>query len=318
MKAILINNLLTQSGAIFVLVIIGYIIRKKELIRERETSGLTNIVIFISMPATIISSMSIELSESRLFFTSMTVLISVLMYLLKYLIGIGFIKLFRIPENEWAVHKLMILVSNCGFMGIPIAGAIFGEEGVFYTAIVNVCFNIVTWTLGIRIISSSKNQGYKINFKKLLTNPGILGVAIGFIVFLTQIDIPEFLDIPLKVVAGTTTPLAMFSIGSFLTETNIKSVIEDKKLFVSSFLRLIVSPLIMIVLVTLFKLPYLVGGTLVLLEAMPVATTTAIFAKQFNSEYELASKGIFLSTILSLVTVPLIMIIFSSISNLNM
>ncbi len=303
----LIENLINQSISIFILIIIGYVIRKRELICERDTVGITNIVVMISLPATIIMSMTIEFSRERLYYATMTALVSFAAYFFKYIIWKLFSKTLKLDSKESSVHGLMILLSNCGFMGIPIAGAIYGKEGLFYTAIVNLCFSIVSWTLGIKLISKGVNREYSTNIKGIAKNPGIMSVVIGLIIFLVQIKLPEFIENPLVTIAATTTPLAMFSIGAFLTQADIKSVFKDKDLIISSFLRLIISPLIVIVLVKAFKIPVEVAGVIVLLEAMPAATTSAIFARKFDSDYELASKGIFLSTILSLGTIPIIM-----------
>lgn len=303
----LINNLINQSVAIFILIAVGYFIRKKELICERDTVGITNIVVMISLPSTIIMSMTIEFTRERLYYATMTAIVSFAAYFLKYIIWKLFSRIFNLDKRESSVHGLMILLSNCGFMGIPIAGAIYGKEGLFYTAIVNLCFSIVTWTLGIKLVSEGVDREYRINLMGLTKNPGIMSVVIGLIIFLIQIKLPQFIETPLAAIAATTTPLAMFSIGAFLTQADIKSVFKDKILFVSSSLRLIISPLFMIVLVGLLKLPLNVAGVIVLLEAMPAATTSAIFARKFDSDYELASKGIFLSTLLSLISIPLVM-----------
>lgn len=305
------QNLLTQCLSLFILIGIGYLIRKKGILGDREVSGLTNIVIIISMPAAIINSMNIDFSNDKLYYTIIIIIFSIISYIAKYIIGILFNKFLKNEKEKSSIYSLMILFSNCGFMGIPVVEAIYGKEGLFYAAIVNVCFSIVTWTLGIKIVSEGANKGHKANIRELVRNPGIVSVIIGFLVFLFHIKFPEFIKKPLEIMSSTMTPLAMFSIGAFLTETNIKSVFKDYKIIFNSSIRLIVFPVISILIIKLFHISEDIKGILILLEAMPVASTVAIFAKQFNSDYELASKGIFLSTLLSLITIPIIMSIFS-------
>ncbi|MDO5708294.1 MAG: AEC family transporter [Andreesenia angusta] len=307
------QNLLTQCLSLFILIGIGYLIRKKNIIGDREVAGLTNIVVLISMPASIISSMNIEFSRSKLFYAGIVLIISLIGYLLKYLISILFNRLFEKNNTKRSIFSMMILFSNCGFMGIPVAGALFGQEGLFYTAIVNICFNIVTWTLGIKLISEGANRGHKVSIRELIRNPGIISVLIGFSIFLIQIEFPKFIEIPLDILASTTTPLAMFSIGAFLTSTDIRSVFRDYKLIVNIIIRLIIFPIISIFILKPLGLNQNIVGVLILLEAMPVATTVAIFARQFDSDYELASKGVFLSTLVSLITIPIVLTIFNTI-----
>ncbi len=306
------QNLFTQCLALFILIGVGYLIRKKEILGDREVAGLTNIVVLISMPASIINSMTIEFSKSKLYYAGVIFVISIIGYLLKYAIARLLNKVIGSSRIENSIFTLMILFSNCGFMGLPVVDAIFGKEGMFYAAIVNVCFNIVTWTLGIKVVCEGANKGHKMSLRELIRNPGIISVIIGLAVFIMQIDFPEFIDIPLEILAATMTPLAMFSIGAFLTETDIKSVFRDIKLILNTAVRLIIFPVITMFLLKPLNLDGDIAGVIVMLEAMPVAATVAIFAKQFNSDYELASKGIFLSTLLSLITIPAVMAVFSS------
>lgn len=304
------NNLLTQSVSIFLLIAAGYTVRKRGILSDREVKGLTNLIVTISMPSSIIMSMAIEFSKDKLIFAAVAFGFNVIGYFLKGALANAFVKLFKIEDFQVPVYKLMIMFSNCGFMGIPVAGALFGSEGLFYAAIVNVCFNIFLWTLGIKISSEGQNPDSRISAKVLLKNPGIMSVGIGLALFMLPFDLPKFVETPMSLLAATTTPLAMISVGAFMVDTDIKSVFRDKNLIASTIVRLVVFPMIYMSLIKVSNLPETVGAVLLILESMPAAVTVAIFARQFDSDYELASKGIFLTTLFSLFTIPAILYAF--------
>ncbi|WIV12144.1 AEC family transporter [Proteiniborus sp. MB09-C3] len=150
-------------------------------------------------------------------------------------------------------------------------------------------------------IEDKTNSGLK-NF----INPGIISVFIGLLVFISPVKLPNIIYSPLKLLGDTTTPLAMLVAGAMLADIKISEVLSNKKLYILAVIRLLIAPISMILIFSVFKVPDIVKGVLVTLTGMPSAVNTAIFATKYNSDSKLASQGVFITTLLNMLTAPLI------------
>ncbi|MFA9399151.1 MAG: AEC family transporter, partial [Clostridiaceae bacterium] len=202
--------------------------------------------------------------------------------------------------------RFTAVFSNCGFMGYPIVSSIYGDIGVFYAAIFNITFNILIWTYGLALFTGENE--YK-NIKKVIYNPGIIAVILGLIMFMFSIKIPSNLFNALDLVGSTTIPLSMLIIGSSLSKMKFKDMVNGKDVYYSSFVRLILLPLIVLFVMKLLNLSDLVIGIAVIITAMPAAANTTVFAEKFGKNASFASKCVLISTVLSAITIPLILLI---------
>lgn len=305
------DRVIDQSIILFLLIIIGFIARKKNIIKDETIEHFSEFVLRITLPLFIIVSMDNDFSRDKIVFSGLILLISFFTYLFKIFLSKIFIKYINPLDIQKGVYKFLIVFSNAGFMGYPISYAIYGDDGVFYTAMLNMAYNIMVWTYGVSLLNSDEenNEGVK----KLLTNPGILGVAIGLLLFLTPLTLPGLIKEPLKMIGDMTTPLAMIVVGGILGGTKIGNAFKNKKLIIASLLRLIFIPLTILIILLPFKLPKIVLGITVIVDAMPCAANAAIFARKYNSDYSLASQGVFISTLMNIITTPLILYIFINI-----
>lgn len=306
-----IQNVLTQTVALFILILVGYVVKRREVLRDSDIRGITDFIVKVTMPFLIISSMAMEFSMDKLYFSIIMFTISSLSYVFKNTLAKLFTRAFKISGSESSVYEMMIIFANVGFMGFPVVNALYGEEGVFYAAIINISFNIFIWTLGINILSRNDDDFQKVKLRSLFKNPGIISVGIGFVLFILPIRVPEFLMIPMNMVGEATTPLAMMIIGTLLVNTDIRRVIGNKKLLLSSAIRIVLLPLIFMGFMLPLGLPPEIVGIMLVLESMPAASSIAIFARRFEADYELASQGVFLSTLLNVLTIPIILYLFS-------
>lgn len=306
-----IQNVLTQTVALFILILIGYTVKKLGVVRDSDVKGISELIVKVTLPTMIVVSMSMEFSRDKLIFSAIMFGISSMSYVFKNIIAKWFTKFFKVKGPESAIYEMMILFSNSGFMGFPVVKALYGEEGVFYAAIINVSFNIFIWTLGVNIISRDNGNRVKTSAKTLLKNPGIVSVFIGVALFLAPIEIPEVIKSPLTMIGESTTPLAMMTIGMLLVNTSVKSLFKNKKLALASIVRILVFPIIFMTVLFLLDVPPMVTGILLILESMPAASSIAIFARRYDADYELASQGVFLSTLLNVITIPFILYLFS-------
>lgn len=288
---------------IFLLLLVGYGLAKKGYFDKSTRIQVTNIILTVVLPCTIIKSFQIKLTFDLLISTAMVLLIS---------IGIqgiyAVVNLFlwnRLEINKKICCKYGTMVPNGSYMGMPIVDSIYGSMGLLYASIFLIPQRILMWSAGISLFAG---KGEKNIAKKVLTHPCIVSIYIGVILMLLQsIDIipPKPINKTIAAIAQCNTALSMFVIGGILSEVNLKEIF-DKTGMIFALFRLVVLPMIVLVLVR-FILPVdtLPGNVCVVLTGMPAASATAMLAQKYNVDPGFASKIIFVSTVFSLITLPL-------------
>lgn len=298
-----ISSVFTQVLILFILILVGYFARKKELLDDNSTSKLSTLIMSIFLPSMIINSMQIKYESNMISKIIMLIIISLFMYTISFIIAY-LLRFFFKPNNDLGVYQFVIIFSNVGFMGYPIVQAVFGNEAVFYTAIFNLPFNLLIMTLGIFVLCrSNENYTFSINF---LINPVLISVLIGLILFIFNIRLPKFINKPIELLGDITTPLSMLVIGSMLYSSSAIECFYNKKLYIVSFIRLIIIPLLIYILLKGIVKDSILLGIPVIISAMPAASNTAILANEYNTNEKLASQAVFISTLFSIVTIPLI------------
>lgn len=298
------NTIVTQVIVLFLIMVVGYISRKRGFINTEVNKSLSELLLNVTLPFMIIASFNFKFSKDMLNLGIKLFLISTVIHTVLLLLGSIIYKRFN--EDEYKVLWFITVFSNCGFMGYPVVESIYGKIGLFYAALFNIPFNILMWTAGVFIFSG---RGDKQNLRKAILNPGILSVFIGLIIFLFSVELPTPIIKTLEMVGSMTTPLSMIIIGSTLADAKIKSIFEGFSVYFGSFIRLIAIPLTVYFILNLFGLKDFYLNIPVIITAMPAAANTVIMAEKYGGNPEYASKVVFLTTILSVVTIPAILIL---------
>lgn len=296
------DSIITQVSVLFILLLIGFILKKINIMTDELGKGLATLIIYVTLPSLIITSMNYKYSEEMFGNTIKIFIIGFLIYSVAIIIALIFTKAFKINNPQSGVYKMLIIFANVGFMGYPVVEVVFGKVGVFYAAFFNLWFNILLWTLGVLFVSSDNK---KINLKSIV-NPGSVAIILGFTLFIFSIKLPDVLYIPLRKLGDSTTPMSMLVVGSMLGDAKFKEVFMNYKLFVVGFLRLIFIPTLLMIVMSKLNLPSIVKGVPIIIMCMPSAANAAIFSRKFDSDYRLASQGVFLTTLFSIFTIPLI------------
>lgn len=302
-------RVLDQSIILFLLIMIGFIARKRKIVTDDRIKVFTDFVMRVTLPLFIIVSMDNEFSKDKIVFSAIIIFISVFTYLFKVFLAKLFVRYTKPLDIQKGVYSFLIIFSNAGFMGYPISYAVYGDDGIFYAAMLNISYNWLVWTLGVKLLSKDK-MTRKGSLKKLVLNPGIFSVMIGLILFLTPLTLPKLLSEPMSMVGEMTTPMAMIVVGGILGGTKIGNAFKNRRLIAASITRLLITPLFILFVLIPLNLPKIVIGITVIVDAMPCAANTAIFARKYDADYSLASQGVFLSTLMNIVTTPLILYIF--------
>lgn len=298
-------KIFNQILMLFLLMVAGYAARKIEVFDDKVTKGLSSILLKLTLPALIISSMQNPFSTELLKQSGQILLLSVITYGISIGIAVLVPKLMKSSDEEKSVYQFILLFSNVGFMGYPVVESVFGKEALFYTAIYNLPFNLLVFTLGIYLFTSKGGKDHKVNWK-IFVNPGVVAVFIGFFLFIFSIRLPYAIEGAVELLGSTTTPLSMIIVGGLLAKIEVKKVLGNWRVYVTSLVRLIVLPILIWLIFKGFITDPLLLGVPVIIAAMPAAANTAILAEEYGGNAELASQGVFISTLLSVISIPLI------------
>ncbi|SHH78542.1 hypothetical protein SAMN02745135_02118 [Caloranaerobacter azorensis DSM 13643] len=301
---------LNQVLVLFILLMLGFILKKINIITDELGKGLSTLIIYVTLPALIITSMNYKFSRDILSNSIRLIIIGIIVYIFMIVVGIIFVKLLNIQEPQKGIYLFLTIFPNVGFMGYPVVEVAFGKIGVFYAAIYNLIFNVLIWTLGVILVNPEHKK--KINLKSLI-NPGTVSIVLGFILFIFSIKLPKPIYISLHKLGASTTPMAMLVVGSLLGDAKFKEIFGNIKLFIVALLRLIIIPLSVLFVLIRLNLSPIVAGIPVIISSMPAAANAAIFARRFDSDYRLASQGVFLTTLISILTIPFILFILNMI-----
>lgn len=298
------ENFLTvgeQVLELFILIAVGYLCGKTRMLNEKAVKAVTDIVLYIVCPCVIVQNFI------RPFDTNMLggLLTAGAAALCIHIVSIVIAMLVfhdKIPEKN-RVYRFALIFSNCGYMSLPMQQAILGSDGVFYGAVYIVVFNIVMWTFGVWLSSGDKKS---LSAKKILLNPCIIGMAVGVIIFLTSLPVPDIISKPIGFLASLNTPLPMMIVGFYLSQTKILDAFKDGKGFICVLFRLIAVPLLAFGGMMLCGIRGTVLITCVIAASAPVAAATTMFAAKFDNDARLSVNLVTLSTLLSVITMPLI------------
>lgn len=303
------NSIFNQILILFILLIVGYTARKINIFDDKVTKGLSDIILKITLPAMIIGSMVGNNNENLAGQFGKILLVSLSVYAITFILAMVLPRLIGSRPFEKGVFQFAIMFSNVGFMGYPVTAAVFGEEGVFYAAIFNLPFNLLVFTIGIFFLSSKQGEKSKIN-PKLLINPGVIAVLIGFLIFSLKIQLPRSITGSLDLLGSVTTPMSMIVIGGLLAKVSINKIFTNFRVYLITIFRLFLVPVIVYFVLRNFVDGIYLFGVPVLLSAMPVAANSAILAEEYKGNAELASQTVFITTLFSVISIPLITMFF--------
>lgn len=296
------SALIEALAVVILYIAIGILLNKSGMITSKNRSGFTDFCLKVTLPCMVFKSFLGDMTAEMLKDGASVLLLSAGVHVFAWAVGGLLYKGF--PDNKKSIMKFALLVGNVGFVGLPLVSTAFGEMGSFYGSfylISNVVFN---WSVGIAFLSSGQKGSALI--KKVCLNPGIIGTVLGVGRMLLGIALPAPVTTVITSLGGVTAPLGIILIGTILAECDVKSVFEKDVLYYA-VTKLVMLPAVLWVClklsgIALNEAAYMV---LMILTAMPAGTTTAILAEGYGQDHIFASKAVFVTTVLSLVTVPL-------------
>ena len=295
------NNVINQVIILSLVMIVGIYARKRNIITKEANKSLSDLLVNITLPFLLVSSFNYNYSHDMLVKARIMFIYSVIIHLV--LIFISKLFAFSYPDKSKKVLRFVTIFSNSGFMGYPVLEGLFGKIGIFYGAIFNIPFNIFMLSIGVMIYTGKKDLK---TLKGVLVHPGIIATLIGLFMFIFSIKLPYPIYTALSMVGSITTPLAMLIVGAMLAEIKFKEIFKGSIVYYASFIRLMVAPFLTLVILKLLHADKLLIQISVVIEAMPAAVLASIFAEKYGADTQLASRSVFITTIISVITIPII------------
>lgn len=295
-----------QVGILYIIVAVGFFADKFGLYTEKTAKSCTDLLFYIVTPAKIIESFfTLEYSAESVKGLFIALGCGFLLHTVAAVVSTFVFNKCDIEKS--VIFKYAGAYSNAGYMGLPLANAIFGAEGVFYCSAVIISFQIFCFTHGVYIMNKGKTEGKKgIEFKKLIFNPGVIGVVIGMPIFLLSINLPDIVAQPITYVGSLNSPLAMLIFGTYIAHTDFKSIFKEWRILAVAFVKLILMPAIMLGLYKLIGIGGVLLGSLMVSASAPSATNTTIFAAKYERDAGLASQTVAIISFLSILTMPVV------------
>ena len=296
-----ISRILNLQCILFILIAIGTITSKHGIIKPENKGVLTDLLIYIFLPANIISSFNMKFN--------LEIFIKFLLVLhfacLAQVICLFYSKTLynNVEERKKKVLQYATVCSNAAFLGLPIIESIYGVEGVMYASVAMIPQRIVIWSAGISCFTKAESP-MKV-FKRVALHPCIIAVYIGLIYMVLPIKFPTPIEYTIKTIGNCTLSVSMILIGTMLGEIDNLSSIFSWLLVKYTMIRLFLIPLSALVVCYIFGLDYMSTGIVVLLSGMPAGSTTAILAAKFDGDYIFASKVVIFSTVMSVISISI-------------
>ncbi|UWG95409.1 AEC family transporter [Dehalobacter sp. DCM] len=304
-----------QLGILFLTILIGYFLAKIKIITSSATQFLTKYVLNIALPALVIAGMQIPYTPEKLQMAGSVFLLSIPCYALAYVVGILTAKILSRDHSQKAVFNFGIVFANTAYLGFPVFMVLFGKESIFYAAIYNILFGLLLYTLGAKIMRTHEIAPVhknRIPLKEIF-NPGVVASLVGLLLFITALPLPVFVIGTIDTLGNTCVPLSMLTIGAMLSELPLHKMFGNVRVYLLSVVRLVVMPLLILVMVKyifgidqmmLIAIPVIMAG-------MPIATNTVLMAIEYDNDAQLSSQAVLISTILSCLTIPLMILLLS-------
>lgn len=299
--------LIPKMILLFALIFLGYFATKLRLLGKDAKKTLADLVLNISCPATTV----LAVAKSSHAMSNMDVigilLISAAIFGCLIAFSYGFTAVLRIKKSQAGIYRFMIVFSNCGFLGFPVVQALSGGDAVFIASMYNLIFSLLVFTFGINQVASAGDGGKQKFDIKMLCTPMLITTVLSLILYLCSAPFHPMVVEVLEMLDKITAPASMLVIGCALAAYPMKQILGKWQVYVMSLFRLIILPVVVWAVLRLFITNEMVLSVLVVMTALPVATNGSLLCAKYGGDESTAASGLFISTLLSLVTLPLLL-----------
>ena len=290
-----------QTIVMFLYMFAGYFLFKSEKMTIRGSRDIANLLLWLVIPTVLVNSFCVERSAAKI----LEFLESALAGAIALLIAMA---IAAVIFRKSPIDNFGTAFSNAGFIGIPLVQAALGSEAVFWIVGIIAMLNMLQWTYGVRVMTGEKSAS---GLKNILVNPILIGIVIGLTLFLTGAGghLPGVIQTTLSGISAVNAPLAMIVLGSYLAQSDIRKMLTSPHLYWVSAVRLIIIPLVTLAVFCLLPMRQDILLAIFISASAPIGANVAVYAQLHDKDYPYACQTVALSTLLSIITLPLILVL---------
>ena len=285
-----------QVVVLFILIFAGFVCVKTKAVKMEGKKAFSDLLLYLIVPAMVINSYMMEFNAEILQNLLKAFGLSILLLFIGLLVTMVLTAKHKSPDLP--IMRFACIFSNAAYMGFPLIQALFGSEGLLYASAFVTVYNILLWTAGYGIVS--KKVRAKEVWRTIFTNPVLISVVAGLLIYLCQIPVPDIIKQPISLIGNMNTPLSMFITGMIIAGSDIKGLVYNKNIWYI----ILVIPAVCFGVFSLFHVTGMAAQVVLLLEACPSAAITSVFAVQFGYDENLAAGAVVITTFLSILTLP--------------
>ncbi len=293
---------LNQTILMFLLMSIGFVLRKLGMLSVQGVKELCNLLIYVVIPAVIIKAYFIEKTPQITYELFLSFVFAIVALAISMMIA------WIVFGKRFPVENFSTSFASAGFIGIPLVNAVLGLQAVFYITGMVACLNILQYTYGQSLL---KGDFKSLTLRKIFLNPIIIGLGIGLLIYFTGIKIPDLFKSVVNSASALNAPIAMFVVGTYLTQVKITTLLKSKITFLTSFIRLLIIPILTILVFSVIPGNPLMKLAVLLAASAPVGFNVVVFCQLNNVDCTDGVKDVCLSSVLSILTMPLIVYLAS-------
>lgn len=296
-----------QMLVLFFMMITGFVCYKKHFVDDNGYKSISSIIVNILNPLLIVSGvLNKKVAYSGKVIGENILLVGILFPIL-IIVSLIYVKLMKIPKKEALSYRLMLIFSNLGFMGIPLVSEVYGAKAIIFVAFYILGYNILIYTYGIYLASKdNETVGAHFQWKKLL-NPGIAACVIAIVLFVFKITVPKFVGSFVNYMGNASVPFSMMAIGISLANAKLKDVFMNVRLLLFAAAKMLIIPIICILIMKNFAFDSEAFGIFALMLSMPVGSIVTLIETEYGGkDSSISSSGIALTTVFSMVTIPIV------------
>lgn len=305
----IVSVIANQIVVMFLIMALGFVFYRTKFIDDKGADQLSDIVLYVANPILIAQALMRDFDMDLLIGAGWVALLAAVTIGLAGLLGFV---VYRDGSAHFEIGRFSMLFSNAGFIGIPLALATVGQDGVFYISVANTVQTALVWTYGVLVVSGDRRE---VAPKKVLLNPAILALVVGLVCFLASWQPPAVISQALDTLGSLNTGLVMLVLGCYLGQSRLGELLRDVQIYKVSVLRLLAMPLItlgvLLVLARVVHLDTSVQLGVLMYQAMPVAAVASLFAHKYDHDGDFATGAVAVTTLFSLVTLPFMMLLAS-------
>lgn len=294
--------LMEQIGLFVIYIIVGIVLVKTKVLNEKTLETISRFVLKLALPVMIFIN-TVDGVDRNALIQSLPILgLAVVFYIGTFVFGTGLSHFFRMEGNQKSVYQALSMFGNIGFMGIPIISSIFPKQGMLYISVFTIIDQLVLWTLGVKLTTPNGKGAFQL---KKMVNPCTVAILIAVVLVISGVSLPSLFNTAFEKIGATATPLAMIYLGGVFACMDIRKYIRMKEFYGIVIIKMMVFPILFYWVTSMLPIVESIHLTVSLLAAMPAMSSIVMMAKASGSEGDYAMGGIFVTTVCSIVTIPI-------------